>query len=58
MSVSGDGSPGRAEQAIILAFHLPGTPGSAPELTGQGGVHLSSPRMLIPSLHQAATCPN
>lgn len=37
MSVSGDGSPGRAEQAIILAFRLPGTSGSAPELTGQGG---------------------
>lgn len=59
MSVSGDGSPGRAEQAIILAFRLPGTSGSAPELMGQGGGVHPPPQgcTSLPS-HQAATCPN
>lgn len=37
MSVLGDCSPGRAEQAIILASRLPGTSRSGPELTGWGG---------------------
>lgn len=44
----------KAEQAIILAFNT-STSGSAPELTGQGGVH-HTPKGCSSLPPQAATC--
>lgn len=61
MSVSGDDSPGRVEQAIILTSWLPGTCRSEAELTGGWGAGPdapSSPRIHIPSLPPGSlVCP-
>ena len=61
MSVSGDDSPGRVEQAIILISWLPGTSRSEAELTGGWGAGPdapSSPRIHIPSLPPGSlVCP-